>query len=618
MQKTLRILIVDDDPADAELILYELRRSGFSPVYERVDGPDALRRALTEQTWDIVTCDHYMPFFNAPDILLQAQSLCPNLPVIILSGEINIDLAVTLMKQGAADFVRKNDLKRLPFSIERELENALLKRNQTEALEALKKSEAHLRALIDNLPFDFFAMDTDLRYTMQNASCIKKYGSFVGRRMTALDVPETLRPKWKTSLKRCLKGTIIRTEFKAEHDRKAEVRELTVAPVIADGQVIGLVGVDADITHHKQIEEELLSIKSHLEELVATRTAEYNRINETLQLEIAEKRMAEKALIESEMKYRALFEHSGIAMVMVDEDMTVLMANEVVEDMTGFTREQMEGKMKWTEFVANSEDLERMVAYHRQRRADADSAPNMYTFRMVDRFRESREAVVNVALLPGSMQSLVSLLDITPQKRAEEELRQMKDELELKVAIRTRELQAANEELRRLSFVDGLTGIANRRYYDEFLQREWHRAKRVLAPLGLIMMDIDYFKDYNDSYGHLAGDSCLKAIAATLRRTVKRSTDLVARYGGDELAVILPNTELSGANSIAEELRQNVAQLAIEHEYSSVASVVTISLGVVSIIPDRDDEISRILRAADQALYEAKQRGRNQVFAKKD
>ncbi len=172
-------------------------------------------------------------------------------------------------------------------------------------------------------------------------------------------------------------------------------------------------------------------------------------------------------------------------------------------------------------------------------------------------------------------------------------------------------LQRANEELQRLATLDGLTQVANRRYFDDRLQQEWRRMLRDRSPLCLILCDVDYFKRYNDHYGHQAGDDCLRQVAQTIHDTVHRAADLVARYGGEEFAIILPNTSVDGGHQVAEAVRQAVQALHIHHATSPVASSVTLSMGIASIIPTLDTAISDLLLSADQALYEAKRQGRN-------
>ena len=179
------------------------------------------------------------------------------------------------------------------------------------------------------------------------------------------------------------------------------------------------------------------------------------------------------------------------------------------------------------------------------------------------------------------------------------------------------QLQRANQELQRQATVDGLTQIANRRAFDRTLQQEWGRSTRENSPLSLILCDIDFFKAYNDSYGHQAGDDCLQQVARTMKQTVKRPSDLVARYGGEEFAAILPDTHAQGAIRVARRIRDRVKALQIPHQGSSIDSFVTLSLGVVTRIPDKSASWQDLIADADRALYRAKELGRDRVITSK-
>ncbi len=177
-------------------------------------------------------------------------------------------------------------------------------------------------------------------------------------------------------------------------------------------------------------------------------------------------------------------------------------------------------------------------------------------------------------------------------------------------------LQKANYELNRIATMDGLTQIANRRQFDTFLDQQWKHMNRDQSHISLIMCDVDCFKLYNDTYGHQAGDECLKKIAKLIDDNINRPTDLAARYGGEEFAVILPDTVMKGALKIAEDIRLATKQLKIEHTLSNVTPYVTLSLGVSSIIPDGKHSKEMLIEAADEALYIAKQTGKNCVSSK--
>lgn len=201
-------------------------------------------------------------------------------------------------------------------------------------------------------------------------------------------------------------------------------------------------------------------------------------------------------------------------------------------------------------------------------------------------------------------------------------------QLAIQAAVQTKhiaslleKLETANQELQRLATLDGLTQLANRRRFDEYLESEWRRLIREQAPLSLILCDIDFFKVYNDAYGHLAGDECLRRVAQVLKQAGKRSTDLIARYGGEEFAVILPNTPAIGAVQVAEEIRTGVLALKIPQGNrieNAIAPLlpsryVTLSLGVASTIPKIEASAKTLIEAADKALYQAKQQGRDRI-----
>lgn len=177
-----------------------------------------------------------------------------------------------------------------------------------------------------------------------------------------------------------------------------------------------------------------------------------------------------------------------------------------------------------------------------------------------------------------------------------------------------RKLEESTKVLHHRSSIDGLTGIPNRLVFDETLVREWARAKRMGVALSVLMVDIDLFKKHNDAHGHQAGDMCLRQVALTLDQTAKRPADLVTRYGGEEFGVILPQTNVEGALTVAENMRAAIARLKLPHVNSVTGHDVTISVGVASTIPASGGSPQALVAAADVALYQAKAVGRNQVI----
>lgn len=209
-----------------------------------------------------------------------------------------------------------------------------------------------------------------------------------------------------------------------------------------------------------------------------------------------------------------------------------------------------------------------------------------------------RDVVHVVRKENGEVDSLVGFMfDITERKTTEEKLATLQKELE------------------ELSFKDGLTGVANRRMFDSILDLEWTNSRRNNQPLALIMFDIDYFKQYNDHYGHIQGDDCLKHVGKTLGMAATRSRDFLARFGGEEFVLVLPDTDEKAALKIAERSRNLIFKEQIPHEKSLVSQILTVSIGVGAIVPTLQDEPRRFVEEVDKRLYQAKQRGRNCLVA---
>jgi diguanylate cyclase (GGDEF)-like protein len=210
------------------------------------------------------------------------------------------------------------------------------------------------------------------------------------------------------------------------------------------------------------------------------------------------------------------------------------------------------------------------------------------------------------------------ITDITERKASESLLiaaKERAEEAEIQLQKAQIHLQQVNQKLSQLLHIDSLTKIANRRCFNLRIKQEWLRLYREQKPLSLILFDVDYFKNYNDHYGHPQGDLCLARIAQCVRKVVKRPADLVARYGGEEFVVILPDTDGQGARIVAQRIQGAIAKLAIAHQASGTTDHVTVSLGIATEIPQTDGSFKHLIAKADQALYQAKAQGRNQVVS---
>lgn len=207
-----------------------------------------------------------------------------------------------------------------------------------------------------------------------------------------------------------------------------------------------------------------------------------------------------------------------------------------------------------------------------------------------------RDVVHVVRNAEGEVDSLIGFMfDISERKKTEEQLANLRKELE------------------EMSYKDGLTDVANRRMFDSVLELEWSNARRSRQPLSLIMIDIDHFKEYNDHYGHIQGDDCLIRVAKVLTTAATRSRDFIARFGGEEFVLVMPETDAAAAAKIAERCRQLIFKAQIPHANSPVSNVVTISVGVGTILPSHQDEPMVFVEATDKKLYLAKQQGRNRI-----
>ncbi|WP_049630723.1 sensor domain-containing diguanylate cyclase [Cellvibrio sp. pealriver] len=247
----------------------------------------------------------------------------------------------------------------------------------------------------------------------------------------------------------------------------------------------------------------------------------------------------------------------------------------------------------------HEEDRERVVNFCvSQSQAGVDHEADYRALTSDGRFVWIRDVVHVVRNQAGEVESLIGFMfDISERKQTEQKLIDLQKELET------------------LSFKDGLTGVANRRMFDSVLEVEWLNAKRTHQPLSLVMVDIDYFKQYNDHYGHLQGDDCLKRVSQALTESAARARDFVARFGGEEFVLVLPDSNAEAALAVAERCRSAILSLQIPHEQSHINQLLSISLGVGTAIPEQGDLLTDFINEVDRRLYQAKQNGRNCIVA---
>lgn len=332
--------------------------------------------------------------------------------------------------------------------------------------------------------------------------------------------------------------------------------------------------------------------------------------------DITEQLRIQEALRRNE-QFHALFEYSVEGLLLVDVGGHVVDVNRVACEMLGYEREHLVDRYAG-EFMHLAQSgllgAERMAEALDDRRAQ--TAVNEVECTRADGTTFAAEITFSPVEHEDRRLFLVTARDVSARKASEEVITKMLSELAVarrQAERANQELQATNEKLLQLSQQDPLTGIANRRHFNEFLRHEWQRALRDHTDLSLVLLDIDYFKAYNDHYGHQAGDLCLRRVASVLGAEINRPGDMLARYGGEEFVIVLPNTPIEGAAHIAETLRKAIERVAIEHAHSPAAPTVTLSMGVAGMTAAPNVTADMLLHAADRALYKAKRGGRNRV-----
>ena len=320
--------------------------------------------------------------------------------------------------------------------------------------------------------------------------------------------------------------------------------------------------------------------------------------------DVTDQKRIEETIRESEETYRSILNASPDDITITDLEGRILMISPAAKKMFGYEPEYEKfiGAMLVDYIVP--EDVEKAKANIVRMYQGNFRRPNEYRGVRQDKSIFDIEInsgfINNAAGQPTKMVFIVR--DVTERKQAENQIKELVRQLEIEKNI-----------AQLNSITDSLTGLSNRRYLDEALRTEFFRLKRAGAQLSLIMLDVDYFKKFNDSYGHLAGDDCLRQIGAALKAIVSRVPDIVARYGGEEFLVILPETDGKGAADLAEQIRKAVEELKIPNKASDIAEYVTISLGVVTAYTTGLSSPEQLVALADEAMYRAKQAGRNRI-----
>lgn len=588
MGKPLRVLFVEDSLDDIELLLRELRRSGYDPTYERVETASTMKMMLERDAWDIILADHSMPYFSAIGALTQLQLSGLDLPFIIVSGSIGEGNAVACMKAGAHDYVMKDDLTRLVPAIEREMTEANERRKCNLAEKALRKSQASLAnaqriAHLGNWEWDIIKNEfhwSDEVYHIFGLvpqSLCPTYEVFLNsvhasdREFVKKSVHEALYERKPFSIDH---GIVLPDgSWRIVHEEAEVVFDNTGKAMQMDGTV-------QDITERKQLEKELRILNESLEQRVAERTLTLVEVNKKLRKEIEARKRIENALHDSEEQYRLLFESNPHPMWVYDlETLCFLAVNNAAICHYGYSREEFlamtikeirpfEDIPAFLDSISKFTDGFDMAGIWRHRKKDGSI---IYV-----------EISSHTITFAGRRAEVVLANDVTERRWMEEKIKHM-------------------------AFHDTLTSLPNRILFNDRLTLALAHAHRMNEMLAVLFLDVDRFKGINDALGHTMGDQLLREVADRLKSCV-RDQDTVARFAGDEFTLlVLGITQTEHAIDIACKI---LGAFKRSWTVSKHELYITASIGI-ALYPNNGEDAETLLRNADAAMYYAKEQGRN-------
>jgi diguanylate cyclase (GGDEF)-like protein/PAS domain S-box-containing protein len=549
---SLAVLIIEDSESDAQFIVRLLNKSGYEVVFERVETAEQMLHALDRQPWDIVISDYRLPQFDGHAALELLKEKQLDIPFIVVSGAMGEECAVAMMKAGAHDYLIKDKLSRLAPAVGRELEQSGIRRERKQAEQGLRESEERYRMLVEQASDWIFITDSDGKYLEVNSAGCKMLGYTRDEIMQLTMHDITKFPSEKSlHFNELQEGDASISECELIcKDGSLKYVEIS-ARQLPDGR---LQGIARDMTERKRVEDKL----RHLSRAV---------------------------------------ENSPASIVITDINGRIEYVNPKYTAMTGFAFDDVLGKTSPNTFGSGEAHSE----IHSEHWQISGSAREWHG-EMLNRKKNGASYWEAVSISPitdlnGTITHLIIVTeDITARKEAEEKIKRL------------------NAGLEELAMTDYLTNLYNRRYFMQRGEEDLKRTKRSNQPLALLMMDIDEFKNVNDTYGHEAGDMALQQVAAALKSSL-REVDILGRMGGEEFAVLLPNTSLVEAVPLAERVRHVIAATPIEilSGDSHITITITISMGVAAFTKEIST-IDDLLRNADAALYQAKRNGRNRVI----
>jgi len=553
------ILLVEDDNSHA-LLIKESFLNALEEYRLVMAGTlcDALS-AIEQQSPDLVLTDYRLPDGDGCELVAYVKEMCP---VVVTTSYGNEQIAVEAMKAGALDYVVKTSeaFQAMSRIVQRSLREWALIQDHLRAGEELRKSEEKFRALFESAKDGIFLLSLDGIIVSLNESFARMHGhsheEMLKIRMEDLYTHETSR-LLPERMKRLLAEEAL--TFEVEHYHK----EGYIFPLEVSASPITFGGESYFLCFHR---------------------------------DITERKKAEKALTLSISLLNATLESTADGIIVVDANGIFTRWNQKLIDMWHIPEKYLKTQLR-------APVLKQIISQIAQ--------PETFISKFKELYKNPEESSTDtLKLTDGRVFRWYS----QPQKIGDNVVGRVWSFNDITNYIRAEEaLEESNRKLEILSITDGLTGIANRRYFDEVLVLEHARHARSDGELSLLMLDIDHFKEFNDRYGHVKGDECLRQIARAIADSATRPADLPARYGGDEFACILPETDRNGAIAIAEKIRCGIMDLAIQNQDSNVSDHVTVSIGVVTVKCSGDASAPDIIAPVDELLYRAKFCGRNRV-----
>jgi diguanylate cyclase (GGDEF)-like protein/PAS domain S-box-containing protein len=647
--QSLRILALEDVEEDAQLIEHELRKSGISFEIVRVENETAYRETIKEFRPDLILADYSLPSFDGSAALEIARKEVPDVPFIFVSGAMGEELAIDLLKRGATDYVLKGRLYRLSAAVQRALREIRERTERREAEKRLRDSEERYRSLVESTDDSIFMVDKDGTYLLANEKYLSRIGlnhsEVVGRKYGDFHAFSQEEELMQNLGKVFESGRSIHYENAGTEGHRYFLRTLSPVKDPETGQIVSITVISKDITERKSAEEELRKARDELEQRVGERTAQLAASNELLRQEIEDRKRAEESLKQlneilsesiNELEHRnreieLLSEMGSLLQACVNTEEAYRVIANSVQKIFSFEsgsiflldsgKSLLESIAAWGEWDHLENDFESKECWA-LRLGRPYFIQNMELEPVCPHVKNPGSIAAYLDVPMTAHGEILGLLSLrfdhfwkSHPDRAGEQVSRHKRQIAITVA-ESIALSLANFRLREKLYIqsvhDPLTGLCNRRHLSESLERELRRMSRRGLPLGIMMIDIDYFKMINDTYGHEAGDVFLRELGSFLRRQI-RGEDFACRYGGEEFILVLPETTLEITRQRAEQLRNEFGSLKITYRDQPLSGW-TLSVGI-AVYPDHGRTTEQIIQAADVALYRAKAQGRNCVVS---